>query len=128
MAPLFKNWVGGTSSARTPHDYQSERPSTFGKLRNKPKLRPDDESILCTTRITAIDAKDRDGAGENYEMETQTGNYTGDSGSERRIITPPSDLESQKVPEKPTRYDKKNGVMVNVEYQVSRSDRRSTGK
>ncbi|KUJ19412.1 uncharacterized protein LY89DRAFT_731810 [Mollisia scopiformis] len=127
MAPLFKNWVGGGSSAKyTPNNYQSDRPSTFGKLRNKPKLRPDDESILCTTQITAVDRKDRDGAVESYEMDQQTGNYIGDGGSERRIITPPTYREQNG--KKENECDGKSGVMVNVEYQVNRSHRKSGAK
>lgn len=128
MAPLFKNWVGGSTSDKyTPADYQSKRPSTFGKLRSKPKLRPDDESILCETRITAIDAKDRDGAVESYEMDQHTGNLAGDSGSERRIITPPSDAGEKRAGSKDPKNgcNGHNGVMVNTEYTIDRTNRKS---
>ncbi|KAE8454288.1 hypothetical protein EG329_005213 [Mollisiaceae sp. DMI_Dod_QoI] len=138
MAPLVKNYVGGSSAGKyqeTPDYNRSDKPNTFGKLRNRPKLRPDDESILCVTQITAIDQKDQDTAVESYEMD-HAGNFTGDSGSERRIITPPA-AETREEKKFGSRreggldgngYSGKNGVMVNVEYQVNRSKRESTGK
>ncbi|CZR61328.1 uncharacterized protein PAC_11224 [Phialocephala subalpina] len=129
MAPLFKNWVGGSTSAKyTPDDYQPKRPSAFSKLRSKPKLRPDDESILCETRITAMDAKDRDGAVESYEMDQHAGNFAGDSGSERRIITPPSGAGEKRVgsnKEHKNGFNRQNGVMVNTEYKIDRTNRKS---
>jgi hypothetical protein len=132
MAPLFKNWVGGSSVGKyeeTPDDCRSDRPSTFGKLRNRPKLRPDDESVLYTTHIKANDAKDRDGTDvESYEMDQHTGNYVGDSGSETRIIPPHGEAAEARRMSKREMGDGKNVVRVNTEYQIEHSDRISGGK
>lgn len=112
MAPLFKTWFGDIGSSGGKYkqgDYQSDRPSTFGKLGGRPRLRPDDESILCQTQITAIDHKDRDGAVEAFEMEPRD---SADGGSERRIMTPP----------------KGGQVKVNVEYGVKQYSVRHSAK
>jgi hypothetical protein len=117
LAPLFTPWFSafGTSNKHTDTaGFRSDRPSTFGKLGGRVKLRPDDESILCQTQVTAIDAKDRDGALDSYEMDHEARYYSGDSGSERRIVTPP------KIYDGKTRDTR---VMVNVEYRVNRTTR-----
>lgn len=138
MAPLFKNLVGGSSAGQydhTPGNYRSDRPSTFGKLRNKPDFRPDDESLMCTTQIAAADGKDPDAAVETYEMDQQTGDYSGDAGSERRIITPPLEVGQGRPRAQKGRglngngRDRKNGgVTVKKEYEVSHSYRSTGGK
>ncbi|KAH8597785.1 hypothetical protein B0O99DRAFT_592337 [Bisporella sp. PMI_857] len=117
MAPLFKNFLGGSTAAKytnkESNDYRRNRPSTFGKLGSMPKLRPSDQSILYDTRITAVDR-----AGESYEMDHETGSIPEDSGSERRIIA-----KGQGGDERTPRDDQK-GVRVDVEYTVKHADRR----
>ncbi|KUJ12352.1 uncharacterized protein LY89DRAFT_738140 [Mollisia scopiformis] len=115
MAPLFKGVFGNIGSSGGKYNkyndgenLNSDRPSTFGKLGGRPRLRPDDESILCQTQITTVDPKERDAHVEAYEMDLRD---SGDASSERRIITPPK--ESQ--------------VKVEVEYGVKEySSRRAS--
>ncbi len=125
MAPLFKNWVGGSTAGKysyTP-DFPSNRGGTFGKLSNKAKLRPDDDSIMFVTQVTAIDAKDRETPVTSYEMD-QMGHFAGDSGSERRIITPPLEvLGNKRANKEGKKSGGKSGVRVNTEYRVDRSDK-----
>ena len=119
MAPLFQGVFSSFGSSGGKYDkyneaahFNSDHPSTFGKLGGRPKLRPDDESILCQTQITSVDPKDRDGHGEEIEGFEMDQRDSGDGGSQKRIITPP--IASQ--------------VQVNVEYGVKEySSRNSRG-
>ncbi|CAG8980999.1 hypothetical protein HYALB_00013319 [Hymenoscyphus albidus] len=88
MAPLFFRFIGGSTEryVQTP-----DRPGTFGKIGENlnPKLRPTDESILCVTKVTAVDPMDRGADSERggaYEMDERSGDEkftTGDDGSEK---------------------------------------------
>ncbi|KAH7303703.1 hypothetical protein BKA65DRAFT_560578 [Rhexocercosporidium sp. MPI-PUGE-AT-0058] len=125
LAPLFKKWFGGSSADKyteTPN-FPSDRPGTFGKLSNKLRLRPEDDSILCVTQVTTTEAKDRDGK-DSYEMDLVK-QYPNDAGSETWIITPPvPDFGDDKRESKRGRKSVgTNGVRVDVEYYVDGSDR-----
>jgi hypothetical protein len=117
MAPLFQGVFGSIASSGGKYNkhnegalFNSDRPSTFGKLGGRPKLRPDDESIMCETQITSVDPKDRDeSAMEGYEMYQRD---SGDGGSQKMIIT----------------ESKASQVHVDVEYGVKEySSRHSRG-
>lgn len=93
LAPLFTTWVGESSNARyheTPNgpEEASDQPPTFGKLGFRQKRKPNDESILYETEITKKGANnERNTVVENYEMDNNMERFTGDSGSERRILS-----------------------------------------
>jgi len=75
------------------------------------------------TQVTAADMEDRD-AGEGYEMDIVE-QYPSDAGSERRIIHPAvlnhsDDKRESRTSRKSVR---RNGVRVDVEYHVDRSER-----
>ncbi|KAG4418611.1 hypothetical protein IFR04_008236 [Cadophora malorum] len=125
LAPLFQTWVSGSSACKysDTSNLPPHRPETFGKLGNKLRLRPEDDSILCVTQVTAADMEDRD-AGEGYEMDIVE-QYPSDAGSERRIIHPSvlnhsDDKRESRTSRKSVR---RNGVRVDVEYHVDRSER-----
>ena len=125
LAPLFQTWVGGSSAGKysDTSNFPSNGTGTFGKLGNKLRLIPEDDSILCVTHVTATDAKDRD-TGEGYEMDVVE-QYPSDAGSERGIISPPvlhrgEDKRESKTSRKSVG---RNGVRIDVEYHVDRSER-----
>ena len=60
-----------------------------------------------------IDAKDHDSAVESYEMDQEAVQYTGDSSSERRIITPP---------------EKYSGVKDKTDFAISSIHRKSSAR
>ncbi|PVH83259.1 hypothetical protein DL98DRAFT_652475 [Cadophora sp. DSE1049] len=125
LAPLFKTWVGGSTAGKYSEtsNFPPDRPDPFGKLSNKLRLRPEDDSILCVTQVTTADTKDQDG-GDGYEMDIVE-QYPNDAGSERRIMVPPvRDLCDDRRGSKTSRKSLwRNGVRVDVEYHVDRSER-----
>lgn len=113
MAPLFQGVfasISNSSRGRYNKDVEgvdgSERLKTFGMLGGRPRLRPDDESILCETRI---EGGDRDG---DLDMGDPERNGNGDGESQQRI------MEDEEV----------KGVKVNVDVVSEYSKRNSHGK
>ncbi|CAL3969870.1 hypothetical protein PZA11_007571 [Diplocarpon coronariae] len=128
MSPLFSRWLGGSTAASyTVKPDSSLRDRTFGKIGSKPKLRPEDDTLMCVTQVTVVDDKERgqDYAPANYEMDRMeefTG--TGDNESERKIITPSVYTGEQTRSSKsfrPSIGDK--DVRVDVAYHVQSSDK-----
>jgi hypothetical protein len=101
----------------------SDRPGTFGKIGVRPKLRPDDESILYATQVTAIDPKDHDDVVEGFEADRTTTYSRGDSGSEREIIAHKGNLAANSSRRGEQFSQDKRKVHMNVEYSIERSKR-----
>jgi hypothetical protein len=127
LAPLFQSWISGTSAMNSTSKngaYKlSDRPGTFGKIGVRPKLRPDDESFLYATQVTAVDPKDHDGVVESYEADRTTTHSHGDSGSEREIIPRNENLAANNSRREERLSQNKGKVHMNVEYSVERPER-----